>query len=225
MNYDSQPLTEFQKSNKPFLIGIIAASTMTIRSAEFVVSNTNPQACPKPDKQEFAFIGRSNVGKSSLINLLVARKNLAKTSSSPGKTQTINHFLINGTWYLVDLPGYGYASISRSKSQSWGPMIETYLKKRTNLLTTFVLIDPRLDPQKIDLAFIQWMGTEGIPFALVFTKADKISRNQLAIIKNVWAKKLGETWEELPAIFMTSATARTGREEILSYINSLLKGD
>lgn len=198
---------------------------MTIKSAEFVVSNTNPSACPPPDKLEFAFIGRSNVGKSSLINLLVNRRNLAKTASAPGKTQTINHFLINDKWYLVDLPGYGYASISRSKSLSWGPMIETYLKKRTNLQTTFVLLDPRREPQDIDLEFIQWMGTEGISFALVFTKIDKISRNQLAVTKSLWEKKLLGTWEELPLFFLTSATDRRGKDELLKYIQSLLTSD
>ena len=195
---------------------------MNIKSADFVVSNTNPSACPAPDKPEFAFIGRSNVGKSSLINLLVNRRNLAKTSSSPGKTQTINHFIINEAWYLVDLPGYGYASISRSKSQSWGPMIETYLKKRDNLQTTFVLLDARLEPQAIDIAFIQWMGTEGIPFALVFTKSDKISRGKLASSKSLWEKKLLTTWEELPPLFITSAEDRRGKDDLLKYIQTLL---
>lgn len=219
------PISVVDTRKKHILIGIIALSMMEIKSAEFVMSNTNPSGCPPPDKQEFAFIGRSNVGKSSLINLLVNRRNLAKTSSSPGKTQTINHFLINGDWYLVDLPGYGYASISRSKSQSWGPMIETYLKKRTNLLTTFLLLDPRLDPQKIDLEFIQWLGNEGIPFSLVFTKADKITRNQKAAILSIWKKKLGETWAELPLFFMTSATEREGDEAIRTYMGTLLKAE
>lgn len=203
-------------------MGNIVHRNMNIKAAEFVVSNTNPLACPPPSKPEFAFIGRSNVGKSSLINLLVNRRNLAKTSSSPGKTQTINHFIINSDWYLVDLPGYGYASISRSKSQAWGPMIETYLKKRTNLQTTFVLLDPRLEPQPIDLEFIQWMGEQGIPFALAFTKVDKISRGQLAITKSLWEKILGTTWEELPPMFFTSATDRRGKDELLKYIGSLL---
>lgn len=206
-------------------MGNIVDRNMNIKAAEFVVSNTNPSLCPPPDKLEFAFIGRSNVGKSSLINLLVNRRNLAKTSSSPGKTQTINHFIINNEWYLVDLPGYGYASISRSKSQAWGPMIETYLKKRTNLQTTFVLLDPRLEPQPIDIDFIQWMGEEGIPFALAFTKVDKITRNQLAVTKSLWEKKLGATWEELPAIFFTSATDRRGKDELLKYIGTLLASD
>ncbi len=198
---------------------------MTIKTADFVVSNTNPSACPAPDKPEFAFIGRSNVGKSSLINMLVNRRNLAKTSSNPGKTQTINHFLINEAWYLVDLPGYGYATVSRSKSRAWTPMIETYLAKRDNLVTTFVLIDSRLEPQRLDLEFITWMGTEGIPFAMVFTKADKISRRQLQQSQALWKKKLQETWEELPIMFVTSATDRAGREELLTYIASLMNTD
>jgi GTP-binding protein len=196
---------------------------MKVVSADFVVSNTNPSACPAPDKKEFAFIGRSNVGKSSLINLLVNRRNLAKTSSTPGKTQTINHFIINKQWYLVDLPGYGYASTSRSKSFAWGSMIETYLKKRTNLITTFILLDPRLEPQKIDLDFIQWMGVEGIPFSLVFTKSDKISRNQLSVTKGKWEKQLSETWEELPHFFATSANDVDSKEGILKYIEALLR--
>ena len=198
---------------------------MNITSADFIVSNTNPSACPVTDKPEFAFIGRSNVGKSSLINMLVNRRNLAKTSSTPGKTQTINHFLINHTWYLVDLPGYGYASVSRSKSRSWSPMIETYLDKRTNLVTTFILIDPRLEPQRIDLEFINWMGKQQIPFALVFTKADKLSRNQLKQSQALWQKKLSESWEELPLLFATSASTQDGRDTLLGYIESLLKAE
>jgi len=195
---------------------------MNITSADFVVSNTSPSACPRPDKPEFAFIGRSNVGKSSLINMLVNRRHLAKTSSAPGKTQTINHFLINGSWYLVDLPGYGYASVSRSKSRTWGPMIEHYLDKRTNLVTTFILIDPRLEPQQIDLDFINWMGKKQIPFALVFTKVDKLSRVQLKQSHVLWQKKLSESWEELPQLFATSASTQDGRDTLLGYIESLL---
>lgn len=206
-------------------MGNIAMHSMNIKTADFVVSNTNPSACPPPHKPEFAFIGRSNVGKSSLINLLVNRRNLAKTSSAPGKTQTINHFVINDAWYLVDLPGYGYASVSRSKSFAWGPMIETYLKKRTNLITTFVLLDSRLEPQRIDLDFIQWMGTQQIPFAMVFTKADKISRNELTKTVALWKKKLEGTWEELPPVFVTSAEDKRGRDELIGYIDSLLKSD
>jgi GTP-binding protein len=198
---------------------------MVIRSAEFVVSNTDPGKCPESPKLEFAFIGRSNVGKSSLINLLVDRKNLAKTSSTPGKTQTINHFLINNEWYLVDLPGYGYASVTRSKHRSWGSMIETYLKKRTNLMTTFVLLDPRHDPQKIDLEFIQWMGEQQLPFSLVFTKSDKLSKNHLMASKKKWEQALEQTWEELPPVFLTSSEERKGREELLTYIKTLLASD
>ncbi len=198
---------------------------MVIHSADFVVSNTNPASCPAPDKPEFAFIGRSNVGKSSLINMLVGRRSLAKTSSTPGKTQTINHFLINQAWYLVDLPGYGYASVSRSQSRAWGPMIETYLNKRTNLITTFILIDSRLEPQRIDLEFITWMGTKGIPFAMVFTKSDKISRKQLSQTQALWTKKLSEAWEEFPPTFSTAATTNAGREELLAYIDTLLSKD
>jgi GTP-binding protein len=198
---------------------------MTIHSAEFIVSSTDPSKCPEPDRKEFAFIGRSNVGKSSLINLLVNRKNLAKTSSTPGKTQTINHFLINAKWYLVDLPGYGYASVTRSKHRSWGSMIETYLKKRTNLTTTFVLLDPRHEPQKIDQEFVQWMGEQGLPFSLVFTKADKLSKNQVMASRKKWEKTLEETWSELPPIFMTSAVDRKGGDELLAYIQSMLKSD
>ncbi len=198
---------------------------MIIQSAEFLVSNTDPSKCPEAGKHEFAFIGRSNVGKSSLINLLVNRKNLAKTSSTPGKTQTINHFLINEKWYLVDLPGYGYASVTRSKHRSWGSMIETYLKKRNNLITTFVLLDPRHEPQKIDLEFIQWMGEQGLPFALVFTKGDKLSINHLMAAKKKWEQTLEQTWAELPPIFLTSSEQRKGREELLDYINSLLSTD
>ncbi len=189
------------------------------------MSNTDVKLCPKPDKREFAFIGRSNVGKSSLINLLVNRKSLAKTSSTPGKTQLINHFLINNAWYLVDLPGYGYASVSKSAKSTWGPMIENYLKQRENLTTTFILIDPRLTPQPIDLSFIQWMGEEGISFSIVFTKADKLSKNQLSKAVMLWETKLQQTWSELPMMFATSASTKSGRDELLEYIGSLLTSE
>jgi GTP-binding protein len=196
---------------------------MIIRTADFVVSNTDPSKCPDPVKPEFAFIGRSNVGKSSLINLLVQRKNLAKTSSTPGKTQLINHFLVNGSWYVVDLPGYGYANVNKDKRSTFGGMIETYLKKRTSLITTFVLLDPRLEPQKIDLEFIQWMGESGLPFSLVFTKSDKLTHNHLVDARKQWEKKLSESWEELPPFFFTSATERKGQEELLAYIDAVMK--
>jgi GTP-binding protein len=208
--------TAHQQRDKCYL------AAMIIKTAEFKVSNTDPGKAPEGKRQEFAFIGRSNVGKSSLINMLVNQKGLAKTSSTPGKTQTINHFLVNDDWYLVDLPGYGYASVSKTKHQAWSPMIETFLKKRTTLTTTFILIDARLDPQKIDVEFIQWMGEEGLPFALVFTKADKISKNELVVTRKKWETKLAETWEEFPPMFMTSAEERRGRDELLAYIKSLL---
>ncbi|CAN5405872.1 ribosome biogenesis GTP-binding protein YihA/YsxC [soil metagenome] len=198
---------------------------MIIHSAEFIMSNTDPGKSPASKKREFAFIGRSNVGKSSLINMLVQRKGLANISSTPGKTQTINHFFINDQWFLVDLPGYGYANISKAKHQSWGPMIETYLKKRENLTTTFVLIDPRIDPQKIDLEFIQWMGDNNIPFSLVFTKSDKMKKNELAASRKKWEKTLHATWEELPPVFVTSSEKREGRDELLAYIKTLLTSD
>lgn len=196
---------------------------MIIQSATFVVSNTDPGKCPDSGLPEFAFIGRSNVGKSSLINLLVSRHDLAKASSTPGKTKTINHFLINEKWFLVDLPGYGYAGVSKGQKNKWGPMIESYLRQRPNLMTTFVLLDPRLEPQKIDLEFIRWLGTEGIPFSIVFTKADKLTRNQLHQGLTKWKDTLSKEWEELPPIFTTSAREKQGREELLKYLSSLLK--
>lgn len=187
------------------------------------MSNTDPGRSPESKKHEFAFIGRSNVGKSSLINMLVQRKKLANTSSTPGKTQTINHFFINEKWYLVDLPGYGYAHVAKNKHESWGSMIETYLKKRQTLTTTFVLIDPRHEPQKIDLEFIQWMGDQGLSFSIIFTKTDKMKRSELATSIKTWENKLKETWEELPPMFLTSAEKHQGREELLDYIQKLLK--
>lgn len=196
---------------------------MIIKKAEFVVSNTDPNKCPTTRLPEFAFIGRSNVGKSSLINMLVNRKNLAKISATPGKTQTINHFLIDDAWYLVDLPGYGYASVGRSARQAWPLMIENYIKKRETLQNTFVLIDSRLDPQANDLDFVNWIGKQELPFSLVFTKTDKLSKGAVAKSAQTWADRLNQTWEELPPIFITSAEKKTGRDELLTYINSILK--
>lgn len=196
---------------------------MVIKSAEFIISNTNPEKSPTTGLPEFAFIGRSNVGKSSLINMLVGRKNLAKTSSTPGKTQTINHFLINGSWYLVDLPGYGYASVGRTASQSWPAMIETFIKKRETLQNTFVLIDCRLEPQAKDLDFVNWIGKAQFPFSLVFTKIDKISKGALNKSATAWANKLRLTWEELPPVFFTSAEKKTGREELLEFIGTIIE--
>jgi GTP-binding protein len=202
---------------------IIINSHMEINSAEFVVSNTDIKKCPAPNMPEFAFIGRSNVGKSSLINMITQRKSLAKTSSTPGKTQTINHFLINSGWYLVDLPGYGYASVSKTQKAGWSQMIESYLLHRENLYCTFVLIDARLEPQKIDMEFIQWLGSKNIPLALVLTKTDKISQSELSKSKKTIEARLLKDWEELPPMFITSAEKKRGREEILAFIEKAYK--
>ncbi len=193
-----------------------------IKEAKFVISNTDYQKCPKPDKPEFAFIGRSNVGKSSLINMLTQRKNLAKTSGKPGKTQLINHFAIDDSWYLVDLPGYGYAKTSKAKRSEWGKMIEEYLLHRENLQIVFVLIDSRLDPQKIDLEFVNWLGENGIPLALVFTKTDKQKRNKTQRSITLFRNALLKTWEETPLMFSTSSVTGDGREEVLRYISEIL---
>ncbi len=194
---------------------------MTIKTAEFVISNTDYKRCPSPQMAEYAFIGRSNVGKSSLINALVNNKNLAKTSARPGKTQLINHFLINKTWYLVDLPGYGFAKISKEKRAEFHDMISEYLLNRTNLMCLFVLIDSRHNPQAIDQEFIQWLAENEIPFVLVFTKTDKLGKTVL--LKNIEEYKLEllKQWEELPKIFITSAEKKTGLSEITTYIEQL----
>jgi GTP-binding protein len=196
---------------------------MEITSAEFIISNTQVSKCPAPDKPEFAFIGRSNVGKSSLINMLTQRKNLAKTSSTPGKTQTINHFLINKKWYLVDLPGYGYATVSKSTKEGWSEMIESYFKKRENVYCTFILIDSRLDPQKKDIEFINWLGGMGVPIVLVFTKIDKIKQSELAQSRKKFETRLLNDWEELPPVFITSAEKKTGRDHLLDFIEKTIK--
>jgi GTP-binding protein len=196
---------------------------MDISKAEFVLSSSDVKKCPKPDRPEFAFIGRSNVGKSSLINLLTKRKNLAKTSGQPGKTQTINHFIIDETWYLVDLPGYGYAKTSQTKRAGFGKMIEQYVLTRENLNCLFVLIDSRLEPQKIDLEFIQWTGTKEVAICLVFTKADKLKKNELSKNIAVYKSRLLETWDELPPIIITSATEKIGRADLLTFIGNALE--
>lgn len=196
---------------------------MDITEATFISSHSSLSKCPTPDKAEFAFIGRSNVGKSSLINMLVGRKNLAKTSAKPGKTQTINHFLIDESWYIVDLPGYGYASVSKGLRAGFGKMIEEYILKRETLNCLFILIDSRLEPQKIDLSFIQWVGEKGIPICLLLTKADKLSRGELQKNKARIEKTLLETWEELPPLIVTSAEKKTGKEEVLSFIEAALE--
>lgn len=195
---------------------------MEIKQADFVSSVGDVSKCPAPDKPEFGFIGRSNVGKSSLLNMLTNRKNLAKTSNKPGKTQTINHFIINGEWYLVDLPGYGYARVSKEKREGFGKIIEGYVLQRKNLNCLFVLLDSRLEPQKIDLDFIQWSGEREIPLCLVFTKADKLTKNQLNRNISIYKATLLKMWEELPAIIITSSSEKTGKEELLSFIEEAL---
>ena len=194
---------------------------MEIKTAEYVVSSPMVAMCPKDTKPEYAFIGRSNVGKSSLINMLSGNKRLAKTSSTPGKTMLINHFIINKEWYLVDLPGYGFAKRSKSEVQKLQQMINGYLLQREQLITVFVLVDVRLEAQKIDLEFINWLGMSGIPFAIVFTKADKLTNNKVQQNVAAYKKVLEETWEEMPPMFVTSAENKTGRDELLDYIDSI----
>ena len=198
---------------------------MIIKSADFFISSGRADQCPQDSKlPEYAFIGRSNVGKSSLINMLTGRKALAKTSSTPGKTMLINHFIINNELYLVDLPGYGFARRGKKEMEKFRNLIEYYILERQQLTCLFVLIDSRLSPQKIDLEFIQWLGEEGIPFCIVFTKADKNKTGELK--KNVqgFLKKLQEEWEELPAHFVTSSEKGTGRMELLDYIDEINNG-
>jgi GTP-binding protein len=192
---------------------------MKIKTSVFVKSSANNEQCPKPDRPEYAFIGRSNVGKSSLINALTERRDLAKTSSKPGKTQVINHFLINDTWYLVDLPGYGYAKVSQADRKVWGEMINNYLFQRENLICTFVLIDSRIEPQKVDLEFMEKLGSNGVPFALIFTKTDKLTATQLQNHLSDYKKKLLETWDELPLLFITSSVSKQGRLDVLKQID------
>lgn len=197
---------------------------MKIKTAEFVMSNTDIEKCPAPDKPEYAFIGRSNVGKSSLINMLCERNKLAKTSATPGKTQLINHFLINDEWFIVDLPGYGYAKVSKKLREKWDGFIKKYLFSRSNLIYTFVLIDSRHKAQKVDLDFMEMLGIKGIPFVIVFTKVDKLSSS--ALNKNITAykKELLKSWEELPLMMYTSSTTKAGRDEILNLIEVWNKG-
>ena len=194
---------------------------MTIKKALFVQSVTDWKKCPSGKLPEYAFIGRSNVGKSSLINMLVRNGKLAKTSSKPGKTQTINHFIINDDWYLVDLPGYGYASISKSMREKWQKMIRDYLLLRENLQIVFVLVDSRLEPQKIDIEFINGLGESGVPFAVIFTKTDKLSASKVQGNVQRFKNKLAENWEEMPYMILSSAETGKGREEILSFIGQI----
>ncbi len=196
---------------------------MEIKSAEFVISNTKVELCPKGDLPEYAFIGRSNVGKSSLINMLTNRSKLAMTSATPGKTLLINHFLVNKEWYLVDLPGYGYAARGKRQVDKIQKIIENYVLEREQMTNLFVLIDVRHDPQKIDLEFFEWLGENGVPFSIIFTKADKVSVGKAKANVEAYMKKLSEQWEELPPYFLSSSEKKTGRVEILDYIDSINK--
>ena len=194
---------------------------MEVKSAVFVVSNTDVGKCPTGARSEYAFIGRSNVGKSSLINMLTNQKQLAMTSQKPGKTQLINHFLINDEWFLVDLPGYGYAQRGKAGRENIRKMIENYILEREQLTCLFVLLDCRHEPQKIDLEFMAWLGENGVPFAIIFTKIDKISKGKLAENIEFYRNKMFETWEELPVMLVSSAEKKIGKEEILGYIREI----
>lgn len=194
---------------------------MTIRSAVFTVSSPSCAKCPQEERPEYAFIGRSNVGKSSLINMLTGVKGLAKTSGRPGKTQLINHFLINGEWYLVDLPGYGYARTSRGEREAWGRMIRGYFLGRRQLTNTYVLIDSRIPPQRIDLEFIQFLGTNGIPLTIVFTKTDKEKQREVMGNINLMKQELAKSWEELPPMLLTSSLTGYGRDALLEQIEQI----
>ena len=196
---------------------------MDIKQARFVVSNSSVSKCPRPDKPEYAFIGRSNVGKSSLINMLVNSKSLAKTSARPGKTQLINHFLINEEWYLVDLPGYGFAKVPQAEKKKWEKFIREYILKRENLYCLFVLIDIRHEPQMVDLEFIEWLGISYIPFSIIFTKADKLKPEEIEPNVEAYKKVLLEKWESLPDIFVSSADKFMGKTEILNFIDKVNK--
>ncbi len=196
---------------------------MDIKSAEFIISNTDYLKCPDSKLPEYAFIGRSNVGKSSLINMLCNRKDLAMTSSRPGKTLLINHFLINKNWHLVDLPGYGYATAGKKMRDQLQDIIESYILHREQLTCLFLLIDCRHEPQKIDLEFMEWLGENGVPFSIVFTKLDKLTHAKGKSNVQDYKDKLSEQWEELPPIFLTSSEKRVGRDEILNYIDGISK--
>lgn len=196
---------------------------MKIKTAEFIMSNTDYRKCPKPDKPEYAFIGRSNVGKSSLINMITGRNKLAKISGKPGKTQLINHFLINDNWYLVDLPGYGYAKTSKKNRKIWEDFIKDYILKRPNLMSLFVLIDIRHEPLKNDSEFTEQLGLNGIPFVIIFTKADKISKKKISENLNTYKKHMLETWETMPPYYVSSTVTKEGQEDILKLIEQTNK--
>ena len=191
---------------------------MIIKDAHFISSNSKIDKLPKDNLPEYAFIGRSNVGKSSLINALVQRKGLAKTSATPGKTIAINHFVVNNQWYLVDLPGYGYAKRSKKAREEWQVMLANYIKRRRNLIYTFVLVDSRIEPQNSDIGFMEWLGENQVPFCIVFTKADKLSKTELDKNIETYKQRLLEDWEELPPIFVTSSETKLGRDEVLDFI-------
>ncbi|WP_412984087.1 ribosome biogenesis GTP-binding protein YihA/YsxC [Pontimicrobium sp. IMCC45349] len=194
---------------------------MQIKSAEFVVSNQDVAKCPNNNLPEYAFIGRSNVGKSSLINMLTNRKSLAKTSGKPGKTQLINHFIINKNWYLVDLPGYGYARVSKSEKKVFQKFITSYFEKRKQLVSAFVLVDIRHKPQPIDTQFMEWLGENMIPFSIIFTKADKLKPKAIENYINDYKEIMLETWEEMPNYFITSSSKHIGKDELLNYIETI----
>lgn len=196
---------------------------MIIKSAKYTISSARVEQCPAGELPEFAFIGRSNVGKSSLINMLTGRTALAKTSATPGKTILINHFLINGNWYLVDLPGYGYAKRSMQQRDELQRMITGYILRREQMMNLFLLIDSRHEPQRIDMEFIEWLGENGIPFSIVFTKSDKLSKGKLNANVNHYLGELSKQWEELPPHFITSSETRQGRDELLAYIEQIIK--
>ena len=191
---------------------------MEITKAEYLISSPNVELCPKPDRPEYAFIGRSNVGKSSLINMITGQSKLAKTSNSPGKTQMINHFMINKSFYFVDLPGYGFAKVSQSQRAKWEKMISNYLQQRTNLMTVFVLIDSRHEPQNLDLEFLRKLGAWGIPFNIIFTKADKVTQREASKNAKWFIEAMKKEWEYIPRAFMTSAIKFLGRKDILGFI-------
>jgi len=194
---------------------------MEIKDARFIISNSNIEKCPAPNKPEYAFIGRSNVGKSSLINMLTNKKSLAKTSGRPGKTQLINHFLINEEWYLVDLPGYGFAKVPKKERVKWEQFLRRYILKRENLYCLFVLIDSRHAPQQVDLKFMEWLGISGIPFSIIFTKTDKLKPEELEANLKIYEEKLFETWETMPGYFISSSETTVGKDEILNFIESI----
>lgn len=198
---------------------------MEIKEARFIISNTDVKKCPAPNKPEYAFIGRSNVGKSSLINMLTNKKSLAKTSGKPGKTQVINHFLIDEEWYLVDLPGYGYAKVPTVERKKWEKFIRKYILERENLYCLFVLIDSRHEPQAIDIEFMKWLGTNKISFVIVFTKIDKLKSTEVDDNIKVYEKQMLETWDEMPRVFTTSAETRQGKTDLLDFINKINRAE